>query len=60
VKYAAWLYKYRDREPNFGDGFYRYFEMECAKTIKQAGRAFNRSTFKVNFSKRSFRDRSYR
>ena len=60
VKYAAWLYKYRDREPNFGDGFYRYFEMECARAVKQSGRTFNRSSFKVNFMKRSFRDRSYR
>lgn len=60
VKYAAFLYKYRDREPNFGDGFYKFFEMECARAVKQSGRAFNRSSFKVNFIKRSFPDRSFR
>lgn len=27
VKYAAWLYKYRDREPNYGDAWYKAFEM---------------------------------
>ena len=29
VHYAAWLYKYRDREPSFGDGFYRYWDHQC-------------------------------
>ena len=60
VRYAAWLYKYRDREPNYGDGFFKYFEMECAKAVKQSGRTLNRSSFKVNFTKRSFSNRSYR
>ena len=27
-KYAAWLYKYRDQEPQFGDAFYKYWEMQ--------------------------------
>jgi len=27
-KYAAWLYKYRDQEPKFGDAFYRYWDMQ--------------------------------
>ena len=60
VKYAAWLYKYRDREPNMADSFYRYFEMECSRNVRQSGMALNKSSFKVNFVKRSMGDRSYR
>jgi hypothetical protein len=26
--YAAWLYKYRDQEPKFGDAFYKYWDMQ--------------------------------
>ncbi len=26
VKYACWLYKYKDREPNYGDSWYKYYE----------------------------------
>jgi hypothetical protein len=29
VHYAAWLYKYRDREPSFGDNFYLYWDRKC-------------------------------
>jgi len=35
VKYAAWLYKYRDQEPNFGDVLYQWFD----KAVRQE--AFN-------------------
>ncbi len=27
-KYAAWLMKYRDQEPNFGDIFFKYWDMQ--------------------------------
>ena len=27
TKYAAWLYKYKDREPNYGDAWFKYYEM---------------------------------
>lgn len=27
-KYAAWLYKYRDDEPNYGDAFYKYWRKQ--------------------------------
>lgn len=30
-KYAAWLYKYRDQEPQFGDAFYKYWDMQIKK-----------------------------
>jgi hypothetical protein len=60
VKYAAWLYKYRDREPSYGDAFYKYFEVECSRMVKQSGRERNKYSFKVNFMKRSGSDRSSR
>jgi hypothetical protein len=30
VHYAAWLYKYRDKEPSYGDGFYKYWDYQCS------------------------------
>ena len=27
-KYAAWLYKYRDQDPQFGDAFYKYWDKQ--------------------------------
>ena len=29
VKYAFWLYKYRDGEPSFGDAMYVFFDNQC-------------------------------
>lgn len=43
TKYAAWLYKYRDREPNYGDSWYKYYDNQIRK-IKKGQK---RSTFKV-------------
>lgn len=60
VMYAAWLYKYRDSDPNFGDAFYKYFDMECRKANHSTNMALDRNSLKVNFKKQSFRDRSYR
>lgn len=31
IYYAAWLYKYKDRDPNFGDVFYRTYENQLRK-----------------------------
>lgn len=59
VKYAAWLYKYRDQQPAFGDALYKLWELELRRAkgmeLKQ-----DRFRFRVNFTKRSYRDRSYR
>lgn len=60
VKYAAWLYKYRDREPSFGDAWYKYWvaQVERAKNTELA--ANNQTSFRVNMKKRSYTDQSYR
>jgi hypothetical protein len=60
VCYAAWKYKYRDDTPNYGDAWYKYFEMECRKANQTMNRAAVRETWGVTFKKRSYRDRSYR
>jgi hypothetical protein len=60
VKYAAWLYKYRDRDPSFGDAFYRHFELECRKLVRESDSNKNRYSMRVNFNRRSLGDRSYR
>jgi hypothetical protein len=39
VKYAAWLYKYRDREPNYGDAFFKFWDSQTrlyGRTINKA------------------------
>ena len=52
VKYAFWLYKYRDREPNFGDAMYRYWDFEVRKKAHTINRAQRPSNWKVNLKKR--------
>jgi hypothetical protein len=39
IKYAFWLYKYRDKDPNFGDGMYKYWDA----AVRKAGDSFNQS-----------------
>ena len=53
VKYAFWLYKYRDREPNFGDAMYRFWDMEVRKKAYTVNRAQRPSNWKVNLKKRA-------
>ena len=60
VKYAAWLYKYRDREPNFGDGWYKYWETQIRKYQANENRSPTRQRFGVNFSRNTYGDRSMR
>jgi len=52
VKYAAWLYKYRDREPNFGDAFYVAFERQFRKNARAANNKFIRGRVVMNLRKR--------
>jgi len=60
AKYAAWLYKYRDREPNYGDAWFKHFEMQVRKIGHQTRKAYDRYNMRVNFNKQSYSDRSYR
>lgn len=39
VKYAAWLYKYRDREPNYGDAWFKFWDAQ----VRLYGRSVNKA-----------------
>jgi hypothetical protein len=60
VQYAAWKYKYRDREPNYGDSFYKYWDITTRKLGKVVKDAINRKDFGVNLIKRANRDGTFR
>jgi hypothetical protein len=60
IKYAAWLYKYRDREPNMGDRWYQHWERTVRKNMSITNKSFNRYSWGVNYTKTSFGDRSMR
>jgi hypothetical protein len=48
VEYAAFKYKYRDREPSFGDKFYQWFDKEVKDISKQTRHSLNRGGFTMN------------
>lgn len=52
VKYAAWLYKYRDEEPNFGDKFYVFFDSEIRREHSHLRPFIKRRKITVNLKKR--------
>ena len=60
VKYAAWLYKYRDRDPNFGDAMYKFWLAQVTAATAMTNKAYDRTRFRVNFIRRSLYDRSFR
>jgi hypothetical protein len=60
VKYAAWLYKYRDREPNLGDTFYKFWLAQVSAATAMTNKAYDRTRFRANFIRRSLYDRSFR
>ena len=60
VRYAAWLYKYRDKDPNFGDAWYKHWEMAVRRLKRQEDKALGRRRITVNLRRRAYTDRSYR
>lgn len=60
VYYACWLYKYRDRDPNYGDAMYKHWDMMCRRGTFDTKRAINQINWKFNLSKKSYGDRSMR
>jgi hypothetical protein len=58
TKYAAFLYKYRDTQPNFGDAFFKHYELECSRIANEALLAMpNKNNWRVNTSKTNARSR---
>ena len=52
IFYAAWLYKYRDREPDFGDRFFAQFDSAVREANSSLNRSIARDNFKISFRKR--------
>ena len=52
VKYAYWLYKYRDSEPNFGDGMYVYFDRQARAAQDTINSTYKRNDVSVNLRAR--------
>jgi len=52
VKYAAWLYKYRDREPNYGDKWYVAFQDQAGRLKSQTNHMLRRHTFQMHLKAR--------
>lgn len=52
VRYAAWLYKYRDSEPNFGDKYFIQFNNAVREANSSLNRGPSKDNFKVSFRKR--------
>lgn len=60
VYYAAWLYKYRDIAYDEGDRWYKAWDEACRRAIKEANRQLGRGDFRVNLTRKSLGDRSFR
>lgn len=52
VKYAFWLYKYRDKQPDMGDAMYRFWERHVGEAAYSINRGQRPGSFKVNLNKR--------
>ena len=53
IKYAFWLYKYRDREPNFADALYRFWETQIRRYAGLINEASRQKHFTVNLRRRA-------
>ena len=62
VKYACWAYKNRDREPNFGDIWFKAWDAQVRLMGRSINKALgiNRQGYKVSFIKRGRPSGSYR
>lgn len=47
VKYAAWLYKYRDKEPNFGDAWYQFWRKQVLDYRRLTDRALGKDKSRI-------------
>lgn len=52
VKYAAWLFKYRDRELDYGDKWYGYFERQMRNMASVLRDTQDKNKLNVSFKRR--------
>lgn len=60
TNYSAWLYKYRDREVDFGDAWFKFWDISTRSAGRIVKANFGREGFKVNLIKRASKSGSYR
>jgi len=60
IQYAAWLYKYRDQQPNYGDAWFKYWDATVRQLGKVTNQALGKRDFHVNLSKRAGKSWTYR
>ena len=60
VAYAAWLYKYRDREPNMGDPFYKIWDEATRNLYRTVKNVKREKGYRVNLNVKANRSYSYR
>lgn len=59
AQFAAFLYKYRDSAPNYGDAFYKYYDAFSRKKAAEMRRSSpEKQGFRCNFRKVNARSRS--
>lgn len=51
LKYAAWLYKYKDRDPEYGDMWYRQYEGQIRRIVNNLRSVKNKNRLHVSFRK---------
>ena len=52
LKYAAFNYKYRDQDPNFGDAYFQHWDREVRRAANNTGKSLNKEKLVVNFKGR--------
>ena len=52
IAYAAWAYKYRDREPDFGDKWYRNYELQTRRYVNHLPQWQHKYKIPVSFRRR--------
>ncbi len=60
VSYAAWKYKYRDREPDFGDRLYKFWDARVRQVGHSSNEVQRRTRFNVNLNKSSGSNNTWR
>jgi hypothetical protein len=51
VSYAAWLYKFRDSQPDFADRMFKYWDYEVRNLNRELDHGLKRTGFKVDLFK---------
>jgi len=60
VKYASWLLKYRDRELNYGDAWYKYWDLTTRQLNADLQQGMRKVGFGVNFNKPAGRSGTFK